>query len=167
VKFGVRFAGVVRTGPDEFRERNYIAFAPGRTAANLLRLAFRLALRLAFLLSRAGGLFRPQAPAREFLEAGDERLAAGRAAGAGAGADRLDQGGVLARAKPLHPPVPVTHTLSPVPGPRPPVPAAVFHSALCTPHSALIPVPGSRRFIPRHAAGLFPRRAGVPYPHAA
>jgi hypothetical protein len=53
--------------------------------------------------ARAADLSNPQGPAREFLEAGDERRATGRAAGAGAGADRRDHGGILARAKPLHP----------------------------------------------------------------
>ena len=62
-----------------------------------------LFLRFASGLARAGGLSRPQAPAREFLDAGDERLVACRAAGAGAGADRLDHGGILARPQPLRP----------------------------------------------------------------
>jgi len=58
-------------------------------AALLLRFACRLAL--------AVGLSRAQGAAREFLDTGEERLGACRAAGARAGADRLDQGGILAR----------------------------------------------------------------------
>jgi len=62
-----------------------------------------LFLRFASGLARAGGLSRPQAPAREFLDTRNELLIAGRAAGAGAEADRLDHGGVFVRTKPLRP----------------------------------------------------------------
>jgi hypothetical protein len=43
---------------------------------------------------REVGFSRPQGAACEFLDAGDERRATGRAAGAVVGADRLDQGGM-------------------------------------------------------------------------